>query len=143
MNTEGVMEMAQTLSDEEAIRSIYTQYSAAVNAGDPERWINLWDEDGRQMFPDAPMRIGKDAIEAAMIPAFEAIDFQKFVINPDGVVVLGEQGYSHGTYSYVMTPMGGGETTPFSGKFLTIFKQQSDGSWKILLDCFNSNGPVE
>lgn len=139
------MSIAVTKATEDAatIRQIYVEYSAAVNAGDTERWITLWDEDGRQMFPDAPMRIGKDAIQAAMAPAFEAIDFQEFVINPDGVEVLGEQAYSHGTYSYVMTPKAGGDTTPFSGKFLTVFKKQSDGSWKILLDCFNSNGPVE
>jgi ketosteroid isomerase-like protein len=35
----------------------------------------------------------------------------------------------------------GGEPIPYDGKFLTIFKRQSDGSWKIHRDIYNSNVP--
>jgi ketosteroid isomerase-like protein len=35
----------------------------------------------------------------------------------------------------------GGKEARVDGKFLTIFKKQSDGSCKIYRDCFNSNTP--
>jgi hypothetical protein len=40
-----------------------------------------------------------------------------------------------------MTPKEGGETSTSSGRALTIFKRQADGSWKIYIDCFNYDGP--
>jgi uncharacterized protein (TIGR02246 family) len=129
-------------ADVAKIEAVWDEYAAAVNAGDPERWIILWDENGRQMFPDAPMRIGKDAILTAMEPAFEALDFEAFVINPDAIKILGDEAYSNGTYSYEMTPKAGGDTIEFSGKFSTILAKQDDDSWGLLVDCFNSNGPV-
>jgi steroid delta-isomerase-like uncharacterized protein len=42
-----------------------------------------------------------------------------------------------------MTPKAGGETIHAmrDGKALTLYERQSDGSWKIVYDCFNSNVP--
>ncbi|MDJ0751883.1 MAG: hypothetical protein QNJ45_00080 [Ardenticatenaceae bacterium] len=62
-------------------------------------------------------------------------------IYPDGVEVLGNQAYSHGTYGYTLTPKEGGDTMRIDGKFLTVFEKQPDGSWKMLVDCFNYDGP--
>jgi ketosteroid isomerase-like protein len=40
-----------------------------------------------------------------------------------------------------MKPQAGGPEAAINGKYLTVFKKQSDGSWKIYRDCFNSNTP--
>jgi len=40
-----------------------------------------------------------------------------------------------------MTPKAGGKTIKLDGKYLTILERQADGSWKIAIDCFNSNVP--
>jgi ketosteroid isomerase-like protein len=55
------------------------------------------------------------------------------------VRVAGDWAYSRGTYSATLTPKAGGEPREDSGKYLTILERQSDGSWKIARDCFNSN----
>jgi len=54
---------------------------------------------------------------------------------------LGDRAYSHGLYGFSMTPKAGGDTTKVTGKFLTIFQKQADGSWKIAIDCFNYSPP--
>jgi ketosteroid isomerase-like protein len=28
------------------------------------------------------------------------------------------------------------------GKYVTVFKKQADGSWKVVADIFNSDGPA-
>jgi ketosteroid isomerase-like protein len=40
-----------------------------------------------------------------------------------------------------MTPKEKGEPIFVDGKYLTIYKKQADGSWKISHDCYNSNVP--
>jgi len=57
------------------------------------------------------------------------------------IVVTGPWGYSRGTYTQDLTARSTGKTIHVDGKFLTIFKKQMDGSWKIYRDCFNSNVP--
>ena len=133
------------MSEEEvaAIIKVTEEYSASTNAGDFERWMSVWTENGIQYFPDAPPRYGKEHIAVAMQPGFDTLDFQGFAIDLTEVRVFGDQAYAHGTYGYSMTPKKGGETTKISGKFLTIWVKQADGSWKILIDCFNYNGPPE
>jgi ketosteroid isomerase-like protein len=44
-------------------------------------------------------------------------------------------------YVHPNAPKAGGPESLFDGKFLTVFKRQPDGSWKIYRDCFNSNVP--
>jgi uncharacterized protein (TIGR02246 family) len=95
------------------------------------------------MAPDEPPRVGKEQIRAAMQPAFDLLIMSNMIINTGEVRILGDQAYSHGTYTFETTPKEGGETTSFSGKFLDILEKQIDGTWKIAIDCHNYNGPSE
>ncbi len=126
---------------EAAVLDTWETYSAAMNAGDTDLWISVWDDEGIQMFPGAPARKGKSVIEEAAREAHAALDFEEFTINNEEVEVFGDLGFARGNYSYVVTPMAGGETISFEGKYLTIFKRQPDGSWNVYRDCFNSNAP--
>ena len=123
------------------VYELWNEYAAACHSGDLERWLSFWIDDGIQMAPDAPCRVGKEQIRAAMQPTFDLFTMSNMVINTEEVWVLGDRAYSHGTYTFDMTPKNGGETTSFSGKFLDIVKRQADGSWKIAIDCHNYNEP--
>jgi ketosteroid isomerase-like protein len=65
------------------------------------------------------------------------------VIQTEEVRILGDRAYSHGTYTFDMTPKEGGATSSVSGKFLDILEKQADGSWKIAIDCHNTNEPTQ
>ncbi|MEM8768603.1 MAG: SgcJ/EcaC family oxidoreductase [Pseudomonadota bacterium] len=127
-----------------AVEATLRRYGSAVNDGDFEAWISLWEEDGRQMPADAPARVGVAAIREAMQPVFEALnlDFQMHSI--DDVEVFGDVALTRCTYSIHATPKAGGETFPVmaDGKALTLFKRQSNDSWKIVYDCVNANTPA-
>ncbi len=122
-----------------AVDETWTEYSALVNAGDADTWIKLWDDKGVQMPPGAPANVGKATILQGIRGAFEAYDYRDFVINNEEVEVLGDFGFARGTYSTLLVPKAGGEHIPIDGKYLTIFKKQADGTWKIYRDAFNSN----
>jgi len=131
----------EMVSDVAQIYELWNEYAAACHSGDLECWMSLWVDDGMQMAPDAPPRAGKEQIRAAMLPTFDLFIMSSMVINIGEVRVLGDQAYSHGTYTFDMAPKEGGETSSYSGKFLDIVVKQADGSWKIAIDCHNYNEP--
>ena len=125
------------------IYELWDEYAAAANAGDFVRWMSLWIEDGIQMPPDVPSRVGKAEIRKEMQPTFDLFNTSKMTIQTEEVRILGDRAYSHGTYTFDMTPKEGRETKSYSGKFLDILEKQVDGSWKIAIDCHNYNMPGE
>lgn len=134
------MEKTQ-VSEVTQINKLWREYAAAATAGDLARWIALWTEDGIQMPPGAARRAGREQIKSEMRPLFDLFDTQ-MAIYPDEIQVLGEQAYVHGLYEFVMTPKEGGDGTKVKGKFLTILRKQSDGPWRIAVDCFNYDAPL-
>jgi uncharacterized protein (TIGR02246 family) len=125
------------------IYKVWEQYSAGWSpGGDFESWMDLWIDDGRQYPPDAPRNIGKEQIRAGNQPGFDVNDWE-MTVYPDEVQVFGDQAYAHGTYEFAITPKEGGKTTAGTGKFLTILHKQDDGSWKLAIDCFNFDAPLD
>jgi len=131
---------ADAAAFEAAVLETWEAYSATVNAGDVEGWIALWDNEGVQMPPNAPAVRGKPAIREAFSNALKLVDFEEFTIGNEEVEVFGNFGFARGTYSFVNV-MVEGEPAQFDGKYLTIFRRQPDGSWKIYRDCFNASTP--
>ena len=126
-----------------AIKEVLPQYAVGVNTGDFDLWISLWADDGVQMPPDTPTRIGKEQIREAMKPAFDQMNLDITIHSIEETKVYGDLGLTRCTYTLKMTPKAGGETIIAmpDGKALTLYERQSDGSWKIKYDIFNSNIP--
>lgn len=59
-----------------------------------------------------------------------------------GIADSGELGYTWGRWSN-FTPGEDGEIVETFGKYVTIWKKQEDGSWKIAIDIWNSEDPQE
>ena len=125
-------------ADIEAINEIWNQYASAINTDDFDLWISLWEDDGIQMPPDAPAVFGKEQILAVNERKFEPFEVN-LTINNAEVQIDGDLAFSRGAYTASLTPKAGGETVDLIGKYLTILKKQTDGSWKIYCDCFNSD----
>jgi uncharacterized protein (TIGR02246 family) len=124
-----------------AIKEVLNQYAIGCNTGDFDLWISLWADEGVQMPPGAPARVGKEQIRAAMKPAFDQMNLDIVLLGIQEAKVSGDSGLTRCTYTLKMTPKAGGETINAmpDGKALTLYEKQSDGSWKIVYDCFNSS----
>jgi uncharacterized protein (TIGR02246 family) len=122
-------------ADVTQIYKLWNEYSAAITSGDLEQWISLWCDNGLQMPPGAPQCSGKEQIQK-LVQAQLIQSHTKLSIHPDVVCVLGDQAYSHGTFSFLLITGEGGAAKHISGKFLSVLKKQDDGSWKILMLVF-------
>jgi uncharacterized protein (TIGR02246 family) len=131
------------VADVAQVYELWNEYAVAANEGDLERWIALWTDDGIQMPPGAPCRVGKAQIRRGMQPLFDLFHTRRMVIEPEEVRILGDRAYSHGTYEFEMAPKEGGHARSCSGKFLDVLEKQDDGSWKIAVDCHNYDRPSE
>jgi uncharacterized protein (TIGR02246 family) len=128
-------------TDIAAIRGVLNQYAMSICDGDLDLWISLWTEDGTQMPPDAPAVIGKEQIREGMKPGFDYMNMELTILSIEDAKIYGDLGLTRCIYTLNMTPKAGGETinAMAPGKALTLYERQSDGSWKIAFDCFNSS----
>jgi uncharacterized protein (TIGR02246 family) len=128
-------------ADITAIKEMLNRYANITNAGDWDQWISLWADDGVQMPPDDPARIGKEQIRAGMKPLFDQLNLDIVIQSIEDARIYGDLGFTRCIYTLKATPKAGGETIDVmpEGKALTLYERQPDGSWKIVYDCFNSS----
>ena len=128
-------------ADITAIKEMLNRYAIITNAGDWDRWISLWADDGVQMPSDDPARIGKEQIRAGMKPLFDQLNLDIVIQSIEDARIYGDLGFTRCIYTLKATPKAGGETIDVmpEGKALTLYERQPDGSWKIVYDCFNSS----
>ena len=119
---------------------IYARYAGSVTSGDQDRWLSNWDENGVQMRPDSQSVVGKKAIEERVRSRWPTMTMT-MTIKVEEAAATGDWGYAKGTYVQTITPKGGGAVTNVDGKWLDILKRDADGTWKLYIDCFNSNVP--
>jgi len=133
---------AQNKSPEDAIRDADQGWARVFAAKDLKASVEYCADDASFMAPNAPIAIGKEAIGKAFTFFFT---FPELKINwrPNKIEVArsGELGYSSGAYEMsVKDPSG--KTIADHGKYVTLWRKQRDGSWKVIYDIFNSDLPA-
>ncbi|MFZ0735683.1 MAG: DUF4440 domain-containing protein [Candidatus Acidiferrales bacterium] len=126
---------------EDALRAADAAWLKAYDTRDVEKAVAFCDEQGSMLAPYTPIATGKPAIAKLIAFEFSLPDF-RFTRHPDtaGVARSGELGYTSGTY-IVNFSEPSGKLIADKGKYLTIWKKQADGSWKVLFDMFNTDMP--
>ena len=133
--------VADEAADIAAIGEVWVQFRTALNSGDIDAMISLWMDDGIQLPPGSLPVIGKENIRAVAEGPLEHYVRDVSLIRDEETQIMGDWAYSWGYYKASLTPRNGGEPHLVDGKYLTIFRRQADGSWKIYRDIFNSNVP--
>ena len=133
-------EAAIRAADRAALEAIAREYEAAFSAGDADALVALHADDAIRMPPNAPLVMGQEAIRAAYQTTFEQFA-AKITLSLEEVEVAGDWAFVRGTSPVTATPKAGGEPLQDEGKYLSIRKRQSDGSWKIFRSIWNSNNP--
>jgi ketosteroid isomerase-like protein len=125
--------------DEAAIRATTEAALAIANSSQD------WDEyaevyyapDATVLPPNATPARGRAAI-AEFLASFPTITlFRAEMLTVEGE---GDLAYVHGTYHLEMSMPDG--IVPDDGKYIEIWKRQTDGSWRIAYDIFNSDLPA-
>ena len=123
------------------VEDIFTEYGESLGAGDAERWIQLWVEDGVQLPPGAPPNVGRETIFASISANMAQGAYEGMDIHVDEVLVAGDFAIARGMYTVTFVPNDGSDPLFVDGKYTTTFQRQPDGSLKIYRDIFNSNVP--
>jgi uncharacterized protein (TIGR02246 family) len=129
-------------ADERAVRDADAAGSKAAAAKDLEGYLAFYAEDASVFPPNAPMQTGKESMrkdlsEAMASPGF-ALSWQ---VNKVEASRGGDLAYSIGTYQGTMNDAKGRLVTE-RGKYVTVWKKQVDGKWKIVADIYNSDLPA-
>jgi uncharacterized protein (TIGR02246 family) len=95
-------------------------------------------DDAVMMMNGMPAMRGKPAIEAGMKGMMESMSITAAKFTTDEVMVAGDMAIETGTYTMTMQPKGG-KAMDDKGKYMTIWKKQADGSWKIVRDINNTD----
>lgn len=129
-----------TLSEQDisAVMEATEQYGGAIVAGNIDKIRSLMDADIVLMPPSGSAAHGVDAAMQSM----EETPGMEGSINPEQVEGSGNLAYVRGNYNITFIV---NDTTriPDIGKYIEVWKKQDDGSWKVVVDIWNSNESPE
>jgi ketosteroid isomerase-like protein len=106
----------------------------AQTTKEPEKFVSYF-ADGASIYPPAmPIVTGGEAIRKTFGEMSKAPGFAlSWTPTKAEVGTSGELGYTSGTYQMSM----GGATE--KGKYVTVWRKQADGTWKVAEDIFNAD----
>jgi ketosteroid isomerase-like protein len=125
---------------EDAILAADAAWLRVYAAKDLDKSVAFCDDEGSMLVPGYPIATGKAAIAKAIASDFANSNLV-WRANKVGVARSGELGYTSGTYEMKFKDAAG-KMAVDKGKYLTIWKKDADGSWKVLFDMFNSDLPT-
>lgn len=104
-----------------------------------EGWLSFFAEDGAMMPAGEGIVRGHDAIRGTMGPVLAAPGHSlRWKPTSAEIAASEDLGYTFGTFTST-SPGPNGESTTRHGKYVTIWKKQADGSWKVVMDIGNSS----
>jgi ketosteroid isomerase-like protein len=133
---------AEVETHKEALLAADRAFDRATAAGGVEGWVSYFAEKGAMFPADGPVIRGHEAIREAMAP----LDDPGFSLSwePLGAEVssAGDLGYTYGRSRREIEDAEGNRAVAL-GKYVTIWKKQADGSWKVVVDIGNEGPPEE
>ena len=136
----------QQQPDMDAMRKMVDEYNAAsieaMSSGNMAKVMSYYADDALSMPPNTSMLKGKEAIQkhtAEMMKSgmkFSNVKFTTVEIEAGGKVA-----YEVGSYEMdISMPVLGNMKD--KGKYVAIWKQQADGSWKVHAEMWNTDTPL-
>jgi uncharacterized protein (TIGR02246 family) len=125
--------------DSAGIAAADSAFQAAANAGDAASVASVYAADASLLPPNLPLQRGRNAIKGFWSGLLEAYTLT-FEIAPDLIEGRGDLAYNMGHYRFTAVPKSKSQPgIADEGKFVEILKKQPDGSWKYVVDIYNSS----
>lgn len=128
---------SETLAEAKlAIEKGNAQWCEAWEKGKPEMIVEIFAEDGKLLTASGKIIKGHQQLleryQTAMAGVGKEIKNIKVTVTTINVWLDGEMVYETGKYSYNYQE--NGKPTVEAGKYVTIWKKQKDGAWKLFMD---------
>ena len=128
-------------ADIQAIQQIHKKAAIAIKNGDVASYVDLYTEDGIYLWPGVPAIVGKDELNEWFEKRFSeySAEIEKSI---DEIEILGDWAFERGREISKIRNRVTNEVQLVKGKFINIFKKQSDGSWKVARRIRNFDHPI-
>jgi ketosteroid isomerase-like protein len=109
---------------------------------DTEKFLSFFAEDASFLPPDMPLAQGQEAIRATATQIMSTPGFSlSWKASQADISSTADLGYTMGIYQATRNDAAG-QPLASVGKYVTVWKKQADGQWKVVADCFNADGPA-
>jgi uncharacterized protein (TIGR02246 family) len=125
-------------ADEGAIRDLDVKWSKAAAAKDLENTVSYYSDDASLLPPNTTIQSGKPAIHAAWQGLLDSVDSIAWQPTKIEVSKASDMAYVIGVYQMASKDTRGRPVLDH-GKYVEIWKKQSDGNWKTVADIFNTD----
>ena len=134
-----IAQKANPDDDEQAIRKLDKEWSAAAQTKDVDKTVSFYSDDASALPFNAPIATGKDQIRQVWahltsLPGF-ALTFGPTKIE---VAKSGDLAYDLGTFELKTNDAQGNVNTEV-GKYVVVWKKQPDKQWKAIIDMFSTD----
>lgn len=130
----GCSQKADRQAEVAKLMDVSREWSKTAATGDIEKIMGYWSDDAVMFSSGEPKRVGKEAIRKMVVESMQNPDF-KISWEPyqGDVSVSGDMGYLLETTTFSLKDsVGNPFTLQYNG--VTIWKKQSDGAWKNVVD---------
>lgn len=129
-----------TAPDKMFFEKMNNKFGNALMNGDYNTIANFYTDDAISLPNYAPMWKGKDAILEGNKKDFASgIKYSDFKANTTDVFGSGDIAYEMGTFEVSFKAPNMSTAMQDHGKYLNVWQKQSDGSWKLKADTWNSD----
>jgi uncharacterized protein (TIGR02246 family) len=132
---------ADTKNTEQALRDLDAQWSQAAGSKDVDKVVSFYSADAMVLPANAPIATTKEAIRNLWQDVLAKATSISWTMSKAEVAKSGDVAYASGTYELSM-PDATGKSVNDRGKYMVVWKKQSDGKWKAVADIWNSDLPA-
>ena len=125
-------------AEKESLRKADSDWAATLAAKDLDGFLSYFAPDAVVLPPHLPVLNGAESIRQWATTSF---NFPGFAVTWTTTAVevadAGDMGYTLGDFTFHVEI--NGRPLDDHGKYVTNWKKQADGSWKVVVDAFNSD----
>ena len=147
VSTQFLEQLIFSIDSRETLNEIVAQNTRWLNAykdNDIDTLVGLYTDDASLLPPNDTMKRGKSAIrlyfETLPRSGIKVLDASMI---SDKIITNNSTIYEIGEYTITIKPVDSDASRTDKGKYLTIWKYQSDGSLRMYAECWNSDTPAE
>lgn len=125
----------------QAVETVESEMLANFQAKDAAKLTSHYSGDAVVATPGRPAAKGTDAIERINGQDFSDPNFRlDFKNEHTDVADSGDLAFTQGTFNVTYTDTKSGKPVSGAGTYVTVFRKQSDGSWKAVADIATPSG---
>jgi uncharacterized protein (TIGR02246 family) len=129
---------ADVAAVQRSIDSSLARFALAMTNGDTAAMMTIYAPDAVVLPSGMPEARGRAAISQMNAGMFSMFSVAEASFRSTDLIVTGDYAIETGAYRMTMKPKTG-PAMPDTGKYISVWQRQTDGSWKMIRDIFNSD----